>query len=101
MPEVHEEHDPHAVAVWVDREERLRLGYVPRYLARDTRTLARQVGADSIELCVVRNNPGAPMQMRLLCSLTAHWQHGFDPCSGVEFQPIVDDVALAQVVHGA
>ncbi len=94
-------HDPHALAVWVDGNERLRLGYVPRYLARDARTLARQVGVDAIDLRVMRNNLGAPLQMRLLCSLTAPWPPEFDPCSGIEFQPIVDDVALAQVVHSA
>lgn len=94
-------HDPQAVAVWVDHKERLRLGYVPRYLARDARTLARHVGADAIGLRVMRINPGAPLQMRLLCSLTAPWPQGFGPCSGIEFQPIVADVALAQAVHGA
>ena len=94
-------HDPQAVAVWVDREARLRLGYVPRYLARDARTLACHVSADEIDLRVLRINPGAPLQMRLLCSLTAPWPQGFGPCSGIEFQPIVADVALAQAVHGA
>jgi hypothetical protein len=94
-------HDSQAVAVGLDRDGRLRLGYVPRYLARDARTLARRVGVDAIDLRVVRLNPGAPLQMRLLCSLTAPWPPGFNPCSGIEFQPIVDDVALAQVVHGA
>jgi HIRAN domain len=97
--EDHNAHDPQAVAVWVDGEVRLRLGYVPRYLARDARTLVNQVGADAIDLRVVRINPGAPLQMRLLCRLSAPWPRGFDPCSGIEFQPIVDDVALAQVVH--
>jgi hypothetical protein len=90
-------HDPQAVAVWVDGDERLRLGYVPRYLARDARTLAGHVGSGAIELRVVRINPGAPLQMRLLCSLIAPWPPGFDPCSGIEFGPIVDDVA--KVVH--
>lgn len=94
-------HDPQAVAVWIDGDERLRLGYVPRYLARDARTLARHVGADAIDLRVVRINPGAPLQMRLLCSLTAAWPRGFAPCSSVEFQPIVDDAAVLQAVHGA
>lgn len=99
--EVDNAHDPQAVAVWVDDEERVRLGYVPRYLARDARTLVRHVGADAIGLRAMRINPGAPLQMRLLCSLSAPWPQGFDPCSGIEFQPIVADLALAQAVHGA
>lgn len=94
-------HDPQAIAVRADRDERLRLGYVPRYLARDARTLARHAGTGAIDLRVVRVNPGAPLQMRLLCSLSAAWPRGFDPCSEIEFQPIVDETALARVVHGA
>lgn len=93
--------DPRAVAVLFDGAQRLRLGYVPRYLARDARALVGRVGADAIDLHVARVNLGAPLQMRVLCCLTAPWPRDFAPCAGAEFQPIVDEAELAQVVHGA
>src|SRR3546814_6664866 len=43
-------HDPRAVAVLDDGMQRLRLGYVPRYLARDVRALIAHAGAETIDL---------------------------------------------------
>lgn len=95
-------HDPHAVAVLDDRDgQSQRLGYVPRYLARDVRTLAVQTDVDAITLTVVRVNPDAPLQMRLLCQLTAPWPAGFAPCAGDEFRPLVDPSLPAKVAHSA
>lgn len=95
-------HDPRAVAVLDDRDGHpQRLGYVPRYLARDVRALTAQASANAIELAVVRINPGAPLQMRLLCQLTAPWPAGFAPCAGDEFRPMVDSSRPARVAHSA
>lgn len=93
--------DPQAVAVLVDGAQRLRVGYVPGYLARDARALVAQVGLDALDLRVARLNAGAPLQVRVLCGLTAPWPRGFAPCTGPEFRPIVSDAELAQVAHGA
>ena len=94
-------HDPHAVAVLDDGVERLRLGYVPRYLARDVRDLVSCNGLDNIDLRVARVNHGAPLQMRLLCTLHTPWPQGFAPCTGAEFQPIAEMPSPARLAHGA
>ena len=94
-------YDAQAVAVLDDGEQRLRLGYVPRYLARDVRALVASNGTASIDLRVARVNHGAPLQMRLLCSLQARWPRGFAPCSGAEFQPIEPALETAGIAHSA
>lgn len=83
--------DPHAVAVRSD-SERMMLGYVPRYLARDVWSLVQQCEVDFIELSVERVNLDAPLQNRLLCRMRACWPNGFQPCSGDEFLPIPANV---------
>lgn len=93
--------DPHAVAVLDDGVERLRLGYVPRYLARDVRALVERNGMASIALRVDRVNEGAPLQMRVLCALQAPWPRSFKPCEGEDFQPIVNRPDLPRVVQRA
>ncbi len=95
------EHDPHAVAVLDDGVQRLRLGYVPRYLARDVRVLVARNDMSAIDLRVARVNHGAPLQMRLLCTLQTPWPQGFTPCTGAEFQPIAEAVTPVRVAHGA
>lgn len=96
------QHDPRAVAVLDDRDgQPRRLGYVPRYLARDVRALTAQASADAITLAVVRVNRDAPLQMRLLCQLTAPWPAGFAPCGGDEFRPLADSARPAKVAHSA
>ena len=92
--------DPRAVAVMADGAQRLRLGYVPRYLARDTRDLVAHDSIETIDLRVARINAGAPLQMRLLCRLTAPWPREFEPCAEEAFQPIAEEDVL-QVAHGA
>ncbi|MCX7426244.1 MAG: HIRAN domain-containing protein [Planctomycetia bacterium] len=79
--------DPRAVAVRT-ASERMLLGYVPRYLARDVWTLVQKCEVDFIELSVERVNPDAPLQNRLLCRMQACWPNGFQPCTGDEFVPI-------------
>jgi len=83
--------DPHAVAVRAD-SERMMLGYVPRYLARDVWSLVQECEADFIELSVDRVNSDAPLQNRLLCRMRACWPDEFRPCSSDEFQPIPANV---------
>ena len=82
--------DPNAVAVRTcDIGDRLLLGYVPRYLAKEVWELIKGCGTGNIELTVERVNQEAPMQHRLLCRMTACWPDGFRPCQSEEFQPIV------------
>lgn len=89
--EVGNPNDPFAVSVRTcDKEGRLLIGYVPRYLARDVRRLCQGCHPDHIEVAVERLNEFAPMQQRLLCRMSSCWPSDFTPCSGEEFQAIVD-----------
>ncbi len=91
MLDVLNEYDPYAVAVRTrDVNERLMIGYVPRYLARDMWRLCTECHPDFVDLRVERVNPGAPLQMRLLCRMKACWPENFRPCASDEFQPIVN-----------
>lgn len=99
--EDHNENHSDAVAVLDDGTERLRLGYVPRYLARDVRALVAHGGMDAIDLRVARHNQGAPLQMRVLCRLKAPWPRSFEPCAGAEFQPIVSENGSRRTARSA
>jgi hypothetical protein len=88
--------DPKAVAIVVDGEgRRCRIGYVPRYLARDVRTLMASYPATELNLVVERVNVRAPIQMRVLCRMRSSWPDDFQPCTGDEFQPIVSSQPVA------
>jgi hypothetical protein len=80
--------DPQAVALRTENDERLMLGYVPRYLAQDVWKLFQDCHPDFINVFVHRVNHDAPLQQRLLCRMHACWPEAFKPCSGAEFQPI-------------
>jgi hypothetical protein len=89
MLDVSNQADPNAVAVRTcDTAERLLIGYVPRYLAKEVWSLLGGCGGGSIDLRVVRVNVDAPMQHRVLCRMNACWPDGLCPCGGEEFQPI-------------
>jgi len=83
-------YDPYAVAVRTcEKQGRLLIGYVPRYLASDISELCLTCDPDFVTLTVERVNRDAPLQQRLLCRMSACWPEGFQPCSGEEFQPLV------------
>lgn len=86
-------------AVGVRTADGTRIGYVPRYLARDISTLCAHCDPAFVRVTVERVNGSAPLQMRLLCRMNACWPDGFRPCMGDEFQPIV--TPAAEVVSSA
>jgi hypothetical protein len=77
-----------------NKPDRYIVGYCPRYLKSDILELIMH----SIQQTVVKvervNLPPAPMEYRLLCSLTAPWTDNFNPFSSEEFQPIVEQEIL-------
>jgi len=96
MIDINNTYDPFAVALrTTDRTDRALIGYIPRYLARDVHMLCACCDPESIEVTVQRVNPGAPLQMRLLCRMNAGWPPDFEPCSGEEFQPIASETPSA------
>lgn len=68
--------------------KRYLIGYLPRYLARDIRTLTRDVRATDIMLSVEQVNANAPLQQMVLCRLESPWPSTFEPCCGDDFTPI-------------
>lgn len=84
-------HDRDAVAVLTaETPDGVKIGYVPRYLARDASTLLARIGSEDVHIQVDRINRDAPLQFRVLCRIQAQWPEGFRPCSGDEFESIVD-----------
>lgn len=75
--------------------DRYFVGFMPRYLQEDL----YQVLQDCVEAPMVSveriNQPPAPLQFRLLCSLTSCWPEQFRPCAGESFEPIVGSISTS------
>lgn len=98
MPDINNPYDSNAVAVrTMDTGGRFMIGYVPRYLAYDVRTLCLSCTPDATQLTVERVNATAPLEFRLLCRLRACWPESFRPFEGDLYQPIpqVEDTLAA------
>jgi hypothetical protein len=80
--------DPQAVALRTSKDDRLMIGYVPRYLARDVCKLLGKCDPEFIKVLVEHVNRDAPMQQRLLCRINACWPQDFRPCDDEAFLPI-------------
>jgi hypothetical protein len=91
MRDFQNEHDPRAIMLRTPGHtpgDVHLVGFCPRYLLEDLLVLLdhdpQQATAE-----VERVNPSpAPVQFRLLCSLTMRWPEGFRPFSGPDYQPI-------------
>ena len=89
MPDYANKHDSNAVALrTMTRDARYLVGYVPRYLAHDVRSLLSACDPELLTVTVERVNADAPLQHRLLCRMRSCWPDGFRPCRGEAFQPI-------------
>ena len=90
--------DTNAVAVF-RAGSLVRIGFVPRYLARDVARLLTACGGAFTQLFVERLNSDAPLQQRVLCRMHACWPEDFEPCSGEQFQPIPEGIAARCDAH--
>lgn len=63
------------------------VGYCPRYYSAEFSHLLESVGAESVRVTVEQVNLDAPMQLRLLCKVSAPWPANFSACSLDQFQP--------------
>jgi hypothetical protein len=79
-------YDPSAVALRT-AEPALLIGYCPRFLTADVHHLLQTVPA-TVRVAVERVNCDAPLQLRLLCSLTADWPDTFQPCSDALYEAL-------------
>lgn len=87
MLDVQNEQDSFAIALRSEKPTLL-VGYAPRYFATDFRNVLLGPSSKTVEVLVERVNPEAPIQLRLLCSITADWPKGFRPCVGGPYQPL-------------
>jgi hypothetical protein len=87
MEDVQNPADPLAIAIRSQDPPTI-IGYCPRYLTADFRQLLKGCGPQDVRASVERVNQGAPLQLRLLCSVTACWPDGFNPCADEVYQPI-------------
>ncbi|MHB8252825.1 MAG: HIRAN domain-containing protein [Acidiferrobacter sp.] len=65
------------------------VGYCPRYYSGEFSRLLDLVAPAQVHVSVGQVNRDAPMQLRLLCKLSAPWPPNFSACSTGQFQPIV------------
>ena len=91
MLDIGNEYDSNAVSLRTDTD-RVMVGYVPRYLARDINRLTHDCGPAHVEVYVDRVNRDAPLRHRVLCRVRACWPEEFQPCLGDEFLPISSSV---------
>jgi hypothetical protein len=91
MRDFQNEHDPRAIMLRTAEQtpgDIHSLGFCPRYLLDDLLVLLeRNPGQATVEVERV-NPPPAPVQFRLLCSLTMRWPEGFRPFASPDYQPV-------------
>lgn len=87
MPDPQNPHDRYAIALRTGDPATI-VGYCPRYLTRDFLYMLSETSPDDIEVTVERVNRKAPIQLRLLCKLSARWPQDFEPCSDELYQPL-------------
>jgi len=63
-------------------------GYCPRFFKDDFNLLLEKCDDAAVKIKVEKVNIDAPMQMRVLCKLTACWPDHFRPCETDLYDPI-------------
>jgi hypothetical protein len=66
------------------------VGYCPRYISCDFLEIL-ECNPNVVQVQVKRVNTDAPIQLRLLCTLTADWPDNFKPCSSEDYQELGHD----------
>jgi hypothetical protein len=79
--------DPNALALRT--EDRIIVGYMPRYLIGDAVQLLNS--CEIVEAFVAQVNSSAPLQQRLLCRMEACWPPDFRPFCDKQYKPIPQD----------
>lgn len=85
-------YDPRALLLCT--EDHHIVGYCPRYLVNDVFKLKNENPELVVKVHVERVNlVPTPLQLRLLCNMTAEWHEDFRPFSSWQYQPIVVDAS--------
>lgn len=91
--DVQNPHDPFALALRTEKPVCI-VGYVPRFFAEDFGKLLKSNVKDSVKVFVDRVNKDAPIQLRLLCRISADWPEDFQPCSSEMYQPLAPHFSM-------
>ncbi|CAG0966038.1 hypothetical protein PHYC_00989 [Phycisphaerales bacterium] len=84
------QNDADRSALALRTEDRVIVGYLPRYLLGDAFQLLNV--CEIVEVFVARVNPSpAPLQQRLLCRLESCWPENFRPFCGDHYRPMPSD----------
>ena len=89
MPDPQNPFDACAIALRTDDPASI-VGYCPRYISRDFLAVLAN-NPDAVQVQVKRVNTEAPIQLRLLCTLTAKWPEKFKPCSSEDFAELASE----------
>jgi hypothetical protein len=85
--------DQNAVAVRCESSSLL-VGYIPTFYAVDLRGILSDAAlASGVRIKVVRNNEEAPLQLRLLCEITASVPRNFQSLDTLVHRPIFEEAA--------
>jgi len=77
-------------ALMLRTEDRINIGYLPRYLLNDTWNLMSD--CPDIEVYAAQANPDpTPLQQRLLCRLVSCWPDSFKPFEELIYKPLSAD----------
>ncbi len=93
MPDPQNRYDGCAIAIRTDDPATI-VGYCPRYISRDFLEILEN-DPDAVQVRVKRVNTDAPIQLRLLCTLTANWPENFKPCSSEFYTELGDHLEAA------
>jgi hypothetical protein len=98
MPDPQNESDALAIALRTGTPVAI-VGFVPRFLTEDFHFMLKASQPDTrmVKVEVEKVNLEAPIQMRLLCNITAQWPEDFHPCSGDFFEPLAGTRHLEQL----
>jgi hypothetical protein len=95
MKDVQNPHDPSAIALRTERPHAMLVGYVPRYYCLGLHRLLDTPNT-RVNVQVKRVNRDAPLDMKLLVSITATVPSGFSVIDNVkDFLPVTSEAAAA------
>ena len=89
LPDPQNSYDGCAIALRTNEPASI-VGYCPRYISCDFLEILEN-NPEAVQVRVNRVNADAPIQLRLLCTLTADWPDDFKPCSSEEYQELAHD----------
>jgi hypothetical protein len=89
LPDPQNPHGGYALALRTDDPATI-VGNCPRYIVCDFLEILEN-NPNAVQVKVKRVNADAPIQLRLLCTLTADWLENFKPCSSEDYQELGHD----------